>query len=216
MIWCYFKWKINDSIVNLKWLIFIRDFITHAKSNTARSLTHKFTYCLQCTSFKLIVLLLHISSQVPVWLLWSNVEKWILNIHRKSVTQIISRSKNIKNKKRVKKSKLTRHRLLLGRSQLPLSSIMEEVLMQQDLKTLVALAEQAYPHEAPCLEEHNSETSCWDYWNEENAVVYINTYSMTWSTHAYSWRAAAACSTDSLKKVYKTTTLYSGGDVSYL
>ena len=35
--------------------------------------------------------------------------------------------------------------------------------MQQDLQILVALAEQAYPHEAPCLEEHNFETSCWDY-----------------------------------------------------
>ena len=42
-------------------------------------LTHQFKYCLLCTSFKLIKLLLHVPSKVPVWLLWSNVYKWILN-----------------------------------------------------------------------------------------------------------------------------------------
>lgn len=44
-----------------------------------QSLTHKFIYCLLCAPLKLIKLLLHISPQVPVWFLWSNVDKWILN-----------------------------------------------------------------------------------------------------------------------------------------
>ena len=48
-------------------------------------------------------------------------------------------------------------------NQAPLSSLMEEVLLQQGLQTLAAPVEQAFPPEAAYHEEHNFGISCWYY-----------------------------------------------------
>lgn len=46
-------------------------------------LTHKFMQCLLGASFELIKFLMHVPPKVPVWFLWGNIHKWILNISPK-------------------------------------------------------------------------------------------------------------------------------------